>query len=374
MTPAFAVIAEMRERGYTDFIWVGHKYNQYKNKETSPEYQTVRKLSIPFIDLRAGKLNRTWGNDWFAGLINLIKIPWGFIHSFWIILRYKPNVIMSFGGYLALPIVIVGKLLGKKVLTHEQTAVTGLTNKIIPKFADRILVSWPSSQQYYPPEKTILTGNPLRPEIFEVESDTFVFDNHLPIVYITGGNQGSHKVNKAVFEQLPEILQICNIIHQTGNSSITKDAETANSMKLSLPLEIQSRYIPKTFVFENEIGEAFSKANLVVARSGANTTYEILALGKMTIFVPIPWVTHNEQFLNAQIASEVGLATILEENRLNGINLLRTLELALELQSNQKGFNDKNLSEVQVDAKNIVKFNAADAIVDEIEGVLKLHT
>lgn len=372
MTPAFAVIAEMKERGYADFVWVGHKYNQYKNKETSPEYQTVRKLNIPFINLRAGKLNRTWGNDWFAGLINLVKIPWGFIHSFWIIFRHKPDVIMSFGGYLALPIVIVGRLFRKKILTHEQTAVTGLTNKILPKFADKVLISWPSSQQYYPEDKTVLTGNPLRPEIFEVESDTFTFDNHLPVVYITGGNQGSHKVNQAVFEQLPEILQICNLIHQTGNSSITKDAEMANKMKLSLPMEIQTRYKPKTFVFENEIGEAFSKANLVVARSGANTTYEILALGKMTIFVPIPWVTHNEQFLNAQIAAEAGLATILEEPRLNGINLLRTLELALELQSNQKGFNDKNLSEIQEEARNIVKFNAAEAIVDQIESVLKL--
>lgn len=370
MTPAFAVIAEMKSQGFQKFLWVGHKFNQAGNKEPSAEYQTVRKMGLPFIDLKAGKLNRSWGGDRMAGMINLMKVPWGFAHSFWIILRHQPQIIMSFGGYLALPIVIWGKLLGKKVLTHEQTVVTGLTNKILPKFADKVLITWPTSQKFYPEHKTVLTGNPLREEIFKHTSDNYKFNNSLPVVYVTGGNQGSHKLNVAIFEQLPELLKFCNVIHQTGNSSLTDDANKANQLKLSLPASIKNRYIPKTFIFGDEIGEVFAKSELVVARSGANTVYEILALGKMAIFVPIPWVTHNEQFLNAQLVADTGLATILEEKRLNGINLSSTIKLGLDLARSGKGFNDVSLSQIKSQAQEIVKRNAAELIVAELVKLL----
>lgn len=370
MTPAFAVISELRRRGYQRFFWVGHKFNQAGSKVTSPEFQTVKKMNIPFFDLKAGKLNRSWQDNRFGSIINLIKIPWGFVQSLWILVRVRPHIIVSFGGYLALPIVIVGKLLGRRVVTHEQTVTTGLTNKILPYFADKVMLSWPSSLVHYPQNKAVITGNPLRPEIFTPDSHQFQFKNNLPVVYVTGGNQGSHKVNQAIFDQLHEILEICNVIHQTGNSSVTKDADQANQLKLSLPDHLRDRYIPKTFIFENEIGEVFAKADLVIARSGANTTYEILAMGKMAIFIPIPWVTHNEQYLNAKVASDVGMALILEEARLNGINLKNALDLAMRHLRQNKGFNDKPLAETRMAAKGVVRFDADKSIVDIIESLL----
>ncbi len=370
MTPALAVIEQLRSKGYADFVWVGHKYNQAGSNKPSPEFQTVTKLNIPFIDLKAGKLSRNW-DDLASAVLNLIKIPWGFVHSLFIILKYQPDLVLSFGGYLALPIAIMGKLLGKKVITHEQTVVSGLTNRIIPKFADKILISWPSSAKFYPAQKTLITGNPLRPEIFQSKSQEFDFANNLPVVYITGGNQGSHKLNQAIFDKLADLLQIANLIHQTGNSSLTQDNQKAASLKSALPAELVSRYYPLDFVFENQIGEVFAKANLVVSRAGANTTSELLALGKLSIFIPIPWVTHNEQQLNAELAAKTGLATIITEAELSPTNLFDRIVAGLKLFSSQQGFNQRPFSECQQQARNLIRTDAAELIAQEIIKVIQ---
>lgn len=359
MTPALAVISELQERGYNNFIWVGHKFNQVGAKSPSAEYQTVTKLNIPFIDLKAGKLSRNWGGgEWGAAIVNLVKIPWGFMHSLWIILSHRPDIILSFGGYLALPIAIMGKLMGKKVLTHEQTAVTGLTNKIIPYFADKIAISWPSSQKYYPAHKTILTGNPLRPEVFDVHEVDWQVNEGLPTIYITGGNQGSHKLNVAVFEILGQLLEKFNVIHQTGNATVTGDFDKAGRLAQE-HRQKPGKYLYREFFFSKDIGTVFHKANLVIARSGANTVYEILALAKPAIFIPIPWVTHNEQYINAQVAQEAGLATILEEKQLSGVNLLTKIR---EMQSRT----DQKLTPVN----SPVILDASKRITDIIESLI----
>lgn len=370
MTPALAVYSELKGRGYTNFLWVGHKYNQFGTRRTSAEFSEVSELGIRFIDLKAGKLSRSW-DDWRAGIVNLLKIPWGFIHALWIILRYQPALVMSFGGYLALPLAIWGKLLGKKVITHEQTVVTGLTNRIIPKFADKVLITWPSSAKYYPADKTVLTGNPLRPEIFASNSNRYNFPDSLPLIYITGGNQGSHKLNKAVFTILPELLQITNVLHQTGNSTQTGDAETAVETSNNLPADLQARYIPQAFFGQEVIGEVFAKTNLIVSRSGANLTYETLALGIPSIFIPIPWVTHNEQYHNAKTAADTGIATILTEAELTPQTLLTYITVALERLERGMAFDNNPITTAKAHAHQVVRLDAARVIVDNIEDIIK---
>lgn len=367
-TPAMAVISELQAKGYKHFVWVGHKFNQAGDKEPSAEYKSVTTRHIPFVDLKAGKLSRSWAKDeMVAGIINLLKIPWGFISSVYIMLKHKPDLILSFGGYLALPIVVVGKLFGKRIITHEQTAVTGLTNQLIPRFADKILIAWPSSAKYYPPEKTVLTGNPIRPEIFEARSDRFQFQNTLPILYVTGGNQGSHKINQVIFKALPDLLKFVNILHQTGSSTVTGDGQRAQQLKQQLPSELQSRYVPQSFFFADDIGEVFAKADIVLCRSGANSTYEILAVGIPSIFVPIPWVTHNEQQLNAEIAAQTGLATIISEKDLSTQKVIQTIINAITRIQEGRSFGERSLSEAKAAAKAIVRFDAAAAVARIVE-------
>lgn len=154
LTPAIAVISELKKRGFTNFVWVGHKKNQKGNIELSAEFLTIKKLEIPFVNLKTGKLSRTWSfATFFNDMKNLCMISAGIIQSSYIIFKYRPSLILSFGGYLAVPVVLVGKILGTKVITHEQTLVTGLANRIISKFADKILISWETSSKFFNTKK-----------------------------------------------------------------------------------------------------------------------------------------------------------------------------------------------------------------------------
>ncbi|MBE0573771.1 glycosyltransferase, partial [Candidatus Dojkabacteria bacterium] len=221
LTPAIAVVTELKKRGYSNFVWIGHKYNQASTKTPSAEFNTVTNSSIPFYNLKTGKLIRDWSFSTFIyGIKNLFWILLGFINSLRIILKERPRLILSFGGYLALPVVITGKLLGARIVTHEQTIVTGLANKIISKFANKVLISWESSFKYFNAAKTIFTGNPIRSEVFEVTNDNLVenLNPDLPTLLIYGGNQGAHEINKRIFDILEDLLNDFNIIHQTGSS------------------------------------------------------------------------------------------------------------------------------------------------------------
>lgn len=370
MTPALAVISELKKRGYHRFVWVGQKYNQIGATNVSPEYQTVARLgNIKFVDLRAGKFVRSWyqgpGQLWLA-LINLVRVPWGFVKALWIMIRYRPHIIVSFGGFLALPIVIVGKLFRRKVVSHEQTVVTGLANKIIGRFADKVLISWGESAEYYPPHKVILTGNPVREGITKVQTNTIHFIDNLPVIYVTGGNQGAFTINKAVFEALPQLLKVANVIHQTGES-----IETVTALRnLQISPDLADRYIHKPYFFEEELGEVFNKSHLIISRAGANTITEILYLGIPAILIPIPWVSRNEQYLNGQMVATTGLGAVLPQKSLSAQTLLDLTYGALQNIQQGVGFLGESLTIVKAKAQNLINPNAAARIVDTIEAVL----
>ena len=200
-TPALAVIEELRERGNFRFFWFGHRWLSGGEERESAEYRAVKKLGVPFFDLKAGKLYRT--RSWRE----IFKIPLGFFHAFYLVLKVRPRLIISFGGYLAPPVVLAGFLMGVPSITHEQTTVSGWANRFVSLFARKVLVSWEPSLGFFPERKTVFTGNPIRRAIFEVRTKRFSFSNPLPVVYVTGGKQGAHVVNDAVRGNLSEILK-----------------------------------------------------------------------------------------------------------------------------------------------------------------------
>jgi UDP-N-acetylglucosamine--N-acetylmuramyl-(pentapeptide) pyrophosphoryl-undecaprenol N-acetylglucosamine transferase len=332
-------VEELVNQKYSNLVWVGTKFSQTDSKNTSAEFNSVNSLGIHFIDFKAGKIWRKVTLKTLSkALLNFLLIPIGFIKAIGIITNEKPKLILSFGGFLALPIVIIGKLFGKKVITHEQTLTVGLANKLISKFANKILISFESSSKYFPKEKTVLTGLPIRNNIFEKGSDKIFFSNNKPIIYITGGNQGSNTINWRLFKILPRLLNNANVIHQVGGSTLTNDIIKAKETKGSLPKELQSNYL----YFENTydiIGEIFSKSDVILSRSGANTVYEILALGKLAVLIPIPWSSGQEQLLNAQLVAKTGLGFILNQyDEMPPEELFQSLNLALEMLNKKSDF------------------------------------
>jgi UDP-N-acetylglucosamine--N-acetylmuramyl-(pentapeptide) pyrophosphoryl-undecaprenol N-acetylglucosamine transferase len=374
LTPAVAVLNELKKRGFLNFIWVGHKFNQAGNKELSPEFVTVKNLGIKFISLSTGKLTRKWTTKTLIpGIKNIFLLFWGFIKSFYIIIRYRPRLILSFGGYLAVPIVIIGRLFSSKVITHEQTIVVGLANKFISKFADKILISWESSKEFFDSKKTILTGNPIRRDIFITKSDSLTksFDRKLPILLIYGGNQGSHEINKRVFEILNELLEDCNIIHQTGNSTVTNDYRKALDIKERLPFSFKHRYEVRDYILQDEVGEALNKSDLILGRSGANNVSEILALGKLCVLIPIPWASHDEQTKNAEFVAQIGLGYVLtQKDSLTSQTLYQTLLLGLNQLKSGKGFNGENLDKIKEVAKSKIILDAPQNVANEVEKLI----
>ncbi|KXK12293.1 MAG: UDP-N-acetylglucosamine--N-acetylmuramyl-(pentapeptide) pyrophosphoryl-undecaprenol N-acetylglucosamine transferase [Microgenomates bacterium OLB23] len=185
VTPAYAVIQELQRRGYTKLFFLGRKYTDRAKKDVSFEYQEINRIGIAFTHLTTGRLSRTVSIYW---IYDFFSIFYGFFMSLVLLNKIRPHVILSFGGYIALPVSIVAWFLGIRVVTHEQTIKPGLANKVIALIADKVLVSFPATVKQFPRHKTVLTGNPVRDELNN--KGTAVIKHKLvkPLLFITGGS------------------------------------------------------------------------------------------------------------------------------------------------------------------------------------------
>lgn len=372
MTPALALLHKLQAEKQQNIVWVGHKYAQTNSTNESAEYKLITSKNIKFINLRTGKVWRKINSKtWKLALNSFVQIPLGFMRAFWIILRERPKVIVSFGGYLAVPLVISAWILRIPSITHEQTITVGLANKIIAKFANQVLISWQDTRQYFPASKTIFTGNPIRREVLEVTTTNYQFARNLPLLLIMGGNQGSHAINSRILPIIKTTLKDFNIVHITGNSSLTTDHQEAIALKQSLPQELTNSYIVKESVFGAEIGELINKADLMITRAGANTVTEQLVLGKRAILVPIPWASQNEQYKNAKILEELGLGIILEQNeQLTSQSFLAAIDQASKAIANKTAFNGRAIKDIIKQAEEIMPGDSVERIYAVISAIL----
>ena len=307
VTGALAVIDELlKTQNAKSILFVGRKYVNDNEKGLSFEYQEVTARNIHFIHLETGRL--TWILS-FNLFLQFFKVINGLIKSFDILGREKPDVILSFGGYIALPVAIVGRIFGIKVVTHEQTIEPGSANRIIGRIAQKVCVSFPETLPFFDKNKVVLTGNPVRLSIFKPQKKLF-FNKNRPCIYVTGGSIGSHAINVLIENILKDLLKKFTIIHQCGNISEFGDFERLSALRNSFPQEFRNHYILKEHFLDAEIADAYALSDLVVSRSGANTFFELVALGKPALFIPLPWSARNEQQKHAQIFENHGAGEI----------------------------------------------------------------
>lgn len=359
LTPALAVIEELQAQGGWQIIFIGRKYALEGEKTISVEYKTINNLGIPFFNLTTGRLQRSLTR---YTIPSVFKIPFGFIQALFLLNKMKPNVILSFGGYLALPVVFAGWLKGVPILTHEQTAVPGLANRIIAFFAQKICVSWPQTMEWFPKKKVVLTGNPIRKAVFMAGVKPIHLEGvqeDVPLIYITGGSLGAHAINQVVAEILPKLLEKYWIIHQCGASEIYKDYEKLQTVSCKLSTIAKRRYFLTKYVENKDIGWVLNSADLVISRSGANIVSELAALGKPAILIPLPWAGGGEQIENAKILENAGMAKILRQENLSGEILLNTIDSLIAEIEKYKENAEK--------AKNLVKLDAARKIIKQLK-------
>jgi len=314
LTPALAVIDTIRsQKNYNkdiEIYFVGRRHALDTEKTISFEFKEISLRKLHFINLEAGRMTRIFNLTSFRGVL---KIPLGFLNAFKILVKIKPDCILSFGGYLALPIVIAGWCMRIKVYTHEQTISPGLSNKIISFFSKKIFYSFERSAPYFPKSKAIYSGNPIRNLVFSVSEKPFILKYDLPVLYITGGSLGSHSINIHLLKILNSLLDNFNVIHQIGDVKEYRDYEECIKVKNKLPIAKRERYFPVKHFLASEIGYVFSITDIVIGRAGANTFFELIQLKKPAILIPLPWSANQEQQKQAELFATYGLGQVFEQ-------------------------------------------------------------
>lgn len=310
-TPGEAVIEELK--GTCELLVVGREHSFEGDSGYSYEYMVCQKMGIPFATISTARLQRILTP---YILSSILKFPKGMIQSFSLLRTFKPDIVLVFGGYVALPLSAAAFVLGIPVVVHEQTQRAGLTNRLIGRFARKVCISFSSSKPYFAAEKIVVTGNPLRKKIFTQET-SFDIPKGFPVVYITGGGGGSHFINTLTFKTLPRLVKEYVLIHQTGDSHTYNDFARALHARDALPLAFRARYIVKKYIMPDEIGWVLHSASLVVSRAGINTVCELITLSKACLLLPLPHGQLGEQLENAQLAQRVGIGEYIEQRALS---------------------------------------------------------
>ncbi len=287
----------------------------------------VQKKNIRYKPIFSGKLRRYPS---FKNIIDFFLVFIGFFQSVFLILKFKPGAIFSAGGFVAVPLSLAGWFLKVPIFIHQQDIIPGLANKIIAPLAKKITASFEISLKNFNRRKTILTGNPVRPEIFQGNRQKavkrFQLEENIPTLLVIGGGTGAKDLNRLVFQIVPELVDFCQIVHLTGKG------KGINDDKLSF-----SRYHQVEFLTE-EIPDLYQAADLIVSRAGMGVLTELSVLKKPLILVPIP---DSHQEANAKYFNEKAGVILLGRKNSTADELLEKIKFLIGSPDELKKLGDK---------------------------------
>jgi UDP-N-acetylglucosamine--N-acetylmuramyl-(pentapeptide) pyrophosphoryl-undecaprenol N-acetylglucosamine transferase len=239
---------------------------------------------------------------------SLARIPKGFFQAVGIIRRFDPHILIGVGGYASGPVVLAARLMGKKVVIHEQNIIPGLTNRMLARFAHRICVSFPDSANRFKGSKTVVTGNPVRRNVLSSKGKGGEAKGFR--VLVVGGSQGAHAINRSVVEALDHLKHPGKtaFIHQTGIKDVDWVKKAYRDRGIGASVQ----------AFFEDMAKVYGSANLVICRAGATTVAELTALGKAAVFIPFPFAANNHQEFNARYVEKSGGGEVILERDLNG--------------------------------------------------------
>lgn len=313
-----AVAAALKQRGI-ECHWIGSR--------AGIEARRVPEAGLPYHAIPTGKLRRYWDAQNFPDL--LLRAPAGVVQARRLLGRLAPDLVFATGGFVALPTVLAARSRRIPIVVHEQTSVPGLANRFAGRVARKVAITFPQTGTEFPPDKVVVTGNPLRPELQggsrEAGLARLSLDPSLPVIYVTGGAQGSHPINRAVGETLAPLLETCQVIHQSGDNPETGDRRWLEEQARALPAQLRSRYRLIPYV-EDELREVYAVASLVVGRAGAGTVNECCHLGLPALYIPLPGTSGDEQTANARLVQAAGGAVLFPQVALTPRSLLESVK------------------------------------------------
>ncbi len=287
----------------TEFLFVGGK--------SGPEHLMSKADGINFKSITSGKLRRYFS---LSNFTTPFLIAIGFFQSFKIIKNFKPQVVFGTGSFVQVPLIWAAKLCGVKIVIHQQDIIPSLANKLCSWAANKITVSFNESKYSFSEnfgfyknaareEKIIVTGNPFREELKEATKEhafkNFKLHNNLPVLFITGGGTGAKALNQIVWDSLPKLTKIVQIIHQTGEGKNDYKGKFENY---------------QAYEFIQNMGEAYAACDIVLCRAGISTLTELSNLGKIAIIVPMP---NSHQEYNAELIDNLGSGFVISQISLN---------------------------------------------------------
>jgi len=287
------------------------------------------------------------------------SIPMAITEAYSILKDFQPQLVLGVGGYASGPTLMAASLLGMKRAIHEQNVIPGMTNRILKWFSQRIFVSFEETKKYFPDAKTIVTGNPIRREIYQPGADFKEIEKRKGdrfTLLIFGGSAGAHRINEAMMEAL-DLLQekksFLMFFHQTGREDVewvSKGYQGKGFDALVRP-------------FFEDMATYYKLSDLVICRSGASTVAELAVCGKAAILIPYPYAAHNHQFINAQKLMDLGAARMIRDEELKGRSLAQTILHLYEY--------SEELTRMAEAIRQVSRPKAAEEIVDHCYDLIR---
>ncbi len=332
VTPLLAIYDELKNESEFEFLWLGTKFG--------PGKVMVEKAGIKFKAISGGKLRRYFS---FKNFLDIIKIKIGFFQALFIMIKSRPDLIMSAGSFISVPIAWAAWVLRVPVLIHQQDIVAGLANKLMAPFAKIITVTFESSLKDYG-KKAIWIGNPIRREL---KINSLKTHNHLPVVLIIGGGTGAMAINELVKDSLSQLVKLCHVIHITGEKRNISNTEIVN-------------YKNYEFLDVEKMVEVLHAADLVITRAGLGFLSELSYLGKPSIIIPMP---DSHQEVNAEFFKNRKAAIVINQKDLTAENFTHMIKDLLA--------DEKILTNLSVNMAQAMKKGANQEMVKIIKSLLK---
>lgn len=302
VTPNIALIPKLTEMGY-QIHYIGSKNGMEK--------PLIEKEGIPYYPISAGKLRRYLD---LKNITDVFRVLDGVRQSVTILRKVKPSVVFSKGGFVSCPVVWAAWLCRIPVVIHESDMTPGLTNRLSMPFASKVCYTFPESGRHIPENKGVLTGIPIRQALYKGKKEHGLklcgFSEGKPVIMVMGGSQGAESINKAVRNSLKTLLRNFQICHICGKGNMNPDFNSIEGYR-------QFEYI------DEELPHLFAMANLVVSRAGATSLFELLALKKPNLLIPLSKkASRGDQILNAESFQKQGFSQVLMEENLNAESLI----------------------------------------------------
>jgi len=286
--------------------------------ERGLEKTVLEEMGLP---LRTVRIRGIKGRGPLQILAALAMIPGAFFAACRILRQFRPDIVVGVGGYASGPAVLTARLMGTKTAIAEQNSFPGLTNRMLGRVADRIFLTFPATQRWFPAGRTQVTGNPIRAAFFAEIPPEGKEEKKDPrfTLLIFGGSQGARAINRAATEALGGLAHLkdrLRFIHQTGNADLER-VEAAYR---------EGGFAAHVYPFIRDMAAAYRKADLLVCRAGATSIAEITAGGKASILIPFPFAVNDHQRQNAEVLSRTGAAEVIAEANLSGAALAGAIE------------------------------------------------